>query len=120
MDDRVKCAVTSGYFYGFKESLVRLPGNCSCNFAPNLWTLLDMGDLGAMIAPRPLFVESGRQDHLEGEPGLGNVYPQVEIARGAYSLLGVPERIVHSVHEGGHQWVGKGVIPFFDQYLLQK
>lgn len=120
MDERIKCAVTSGYFYGFKESLVRLPGNCSCNFAPNLWKLLDMGDLGAMIAPRPLFVESGRQDHLEGEPGLDNVYPQVEIARSAYTLLGVPDRIVHSIHEGGHQWVGKGVIPFFDKYLLQK
>lgn len=120
LDERVKCAVTSGYFYGFKESLVRLPGNCSCNFAPNLWKLLDMGDLGAMIAPRPLFVESGRKDHLEGAPGLDNVYPQVQIAREAYELLDCGDRLVHSVHEGGHQWVGVGVIPFFDKWLLKK
>ena len=25
MDDRVKAAITSGYFYGFKESLIELP-----------------------------------------------------------------------------------------------
>lgn len=120
LDERVKCVVTSGYFYGFKESLVRLPGNCSCNFAPNLWTLLDMGDIGAMIAPRPLFVESGRQDHLEGAPGLDNVYPQVQIARDAFELMGCGDRLVHSVHEGGHQWVGTGVIDFFDKWLLGK
>lgn len=120
LDERVKCVVTSGYFYGFKEALLRLPSNCSCNYAPNLWKLLDMGDVGAMIAPRPLFVESGRHDPLEGAPGLDNVYPQVQIAREAFELQGCGDRLVHSIHEGGHQWVGTGVIDFFNHWLLQK
>ena len=120
LDERVKAVITSGYFYGFKESLVRLPGNCSCNFAPNLWKLLDMGDIGAMIAPRPLFVESGRKDPLEGEPGLDNVYPQVQIAREAFEVMGCGDRLVHSIHEGGHQFVGTGMIDFFGKWLLNK
>ena len=120
LDDRIKAAVTSGYFYGFKEALLLQPGNCSCNFAYNLWKLVDMGDLGAMVAPRALFVESGRKDHLEGAPGLDNVYPQVQIARDAFELLGCPEKLVHSVHEGGHQWVGVGVRDFFDRWLLNE
>ena len=73
-----------------------------------------------MVAPRALFVESGRKDHLEGAPGLDNVYPQVQIARDAFELLGCPEKLVHSVHEGGHQWVGVGVRDFFDRWLLNE
>ena len=61
LDDRIRAAVTSGYFYGFKDSLVSLPGNCACNFVPNMWRTMDMGDMGAMIAPRPFFVESGEK-----------------------------------------------------------
>lgn len=120
LDERVKCAVTSGYMYGFKEALLKQPSNCSCNYAPNLWKLVDMGDIGAMIAPRPLFVESGRYDSLAGANGLDNVYPQVQIAREAFELLGHGERLVHSVHEGGHQWSGLGVIDFLDKWLLGK
>lgn len=115
LDERVKCVVTSGYMYGFKEALLKQPSNCSCNYAPNLWKLIDMGDIGAMIAPRPLFVESGRYDPLAGANGLENVYPQVQIAREAYELLGKGECLVHSVHEGGHQWNGTGVIDFINK-----
>ena len=32
LDDRIRCAVISGYLYGYKESLLDLPDNCSCNY----------------------------------------------------------------------------------------
>lgn len=112
MDDRIRAAITSGYFYGFKDSLVSLPGNCACNFVPNLWRTMDMGDMGAMIAPRPLFIESGEKDHLEGARGLDNVYPQVETARKAFALYQAENKLVHSVHDGGHEWRGDGMLDF--------
>ena len=117
IDNRVKAAVTSGYFYGYKEALLRMCANCSCNYIPNMWRTMDMGDMGAMIAPRALFVESGEKDGLNGAPGLDNVYPQVEIARSAFRLYGAEEKLKHSVHPGGHQWVGTGVIEFFNENL---
>lgn len=120
LDTRIRAAVTSGYFYGMKESLVCLPANCACNFVPGMWTVMDMGDMGAMIAPRALFIESGEQDGLNGAPGMDNVYPQVEIARSAYALYNEEEKLCHSVHPGGHVWVGDGVIEFFDRWLLSR
>ncbi|RHP30258.1 alpha/beta hydrolase family protein [Lachnotalea sp. AF33-28] len=120
VDERISAAVTSGYFYGMKESLVVLAANCPCNFVPNMWRTMDMGDMGAMIAPRPLFIESGEKDGLNGPSGLLNVYPQVETARSAFRLYGAQDRLQHSIHPGGHQWVGAGVIEFFDKWLLRK
>jgi pimeloyl-ACP methyl ester carboxylesterase len=118
LDDRIAAAVTSGYFYGVKESLLKLPSNCDCNFVPFFWNTMDIGDLGALIAPRPLFVESGRADHLNGAPGLDNVYPQLETAKKAYRLWGAEGKVAHHIHEGGHQWVGTGLLDFLDGHLL--
>jgi dienelactone hydrolase len=117
LDERVKCAVTSGYFYGVKESLLVLSGNCACNYVPNLWKLADMGDLGALIAPRPLCIETGTQDGLNGERGVANVVEQVEITRAAYKVFGAPERLLHHVFEGGHRWSGEKAIPWLKRWL---
>lgn len=112
LDDRVCAAITSGYFYGFKESLIELPHNCACNFVPFLFETADMGELGALIAPRPFFVESGKKDGLNGKSGIANVTSQLDVARRAYRLYGEERYPIHSVHEGGHQWVGKGMREF--------
>lgn len=65
MDDRIKCAVVSGYFYGYLDSLLKMPHNCGCNFVPDLWNHIDMGDLGALVCPRPLLIESGTRRSFE-------------------------------------------------------
>ena len=69
LDERVCAAVISGYFYGYKDSLLRLNDNCSCNYIPGLWSLADMGDIAALIAPRPLFIETGDVDSSMGRAG---------------------------------------------------
>ena len=106
MDERVRCAVVSGYFYGYKDSLLRLSGNCGCNYVPGLWELVDMGDLGALVAPRLLLVETGTRDDLNGERGVANAVEQVQIARHAYRLLGAEDRLRHVVFDGPHVWHG--------------
>lgn len=115
LDDRIRGAFISGYFYGMLESLVKLPMNCACNFVPHIWETADMGDIAALIAPRPLFIESGEQDSLNGAPGLANVYPQVETAARAYRLFGAENNLRHSVHPGGHVWTGDGMPEFLDE-----
>lgn len=104
MDDRVSRACISGYMYGYKDSLLKLNGNCSCNYVPNLWKYVDMGDIGALIAPRPLLIQSCRADHLNGERGIDNALEQVEIIRSAYECLESEENLCHNICEGGHQW----------------
>jgi dienelactone hydrolase len=117
LDERVRCAVVSGYFYGYRDSLLKLCSNCSCNYVPHLWELADIGDIGALIAPRPLMIETGSQDSLNGERGLANVTEQVAITRRAYELLEVPERLAHDVFEGEHMWHGDLALPWMLQWL---
>lgn len=104
LDERVKKVIISGYMYGYKDSLLVLNGNCSCNYVPHLWEHFDMGDIGALIAPRPFAIQSCRGDHLNGPRGLVNVLEQLETVRKAYGLYGEKTYPVHDVREGRHCW----------------
>ncbi len=118
LDDRIRCATISGYLYGYKESLLDQHGNCSCNYVPHLYEHVDMGDIGALIAPRPLVVETGNRDPLNGASGLDNVRPQVAIMRSAYRLLGHEDLLVHDIFDGEHRWNGVVSIPWMKKHLM--
>lgn len=102
LDPRVRKAFVSGYLYGVDDSLLHLNGNCSCNYTPGLWRLLDMGDIASLIAPHPLLVQSCEEDHLNGSRGLKNVDEQLEVVRDAYKLLGRRDGLRHEVCPGEH------------------
>lgn len=104
LDDRVQYAAVSGYLYGYRDALLTLNSNCSCNYVPHLWEHLDMGDIASLIAPRPLWVQSCREDRLNGPRGVVNAEEQVAVARRAYALLGVQDRLLHEICPGAHQW----------------
>ncbi len=118
-DERIRCAVISGYLYGYRESLLDLHGNCSCNYVPHLYEHVDMGDVAALIPPRPLLIETGDRDPLNGASGLDNVMPQVSIIRRAYRLLGAEDRLYHDVFKGEHRWNGVEAIPWMRRHLAQ-
>lgn len=117
LDDRIQAAVVSGYFYGYQQALLEQYGNCSCNYVPHLYEVIDMGDLAAMIAPRPLMIETGTQDPLNGADGMNNVLPQVRIAARAYRLLDARDNLQHDVFEGAHRWHGIRSVPWLVQRL---
>jgi dienelactone hydrolase len=116
-DERIKCAVISGYLYGYKESLLDLHGNCSCNYVPHLYEHVDMGDIAALIAPRPLLIETGTQDGLNGASGLKNVASQFRIAKKAYRLLKAPDMLKQDIFEGPHRWNGVEALPWLKKHL---
>jgi pimeloyl-ACP methyl ester carboxylesterase len=112
MDERVKSAVVSGYFYGYKNALLEQHECCYCNYVPGLFEAADMGDIGALSANRGLFVETGRYDELNGRDGLDNVYPQVETVKRAAAILGNEAGVRHHVFDGGHAWRGEQSVPW--------
>ncbi len=119
LDDRVRAAVVSGYFYGFRDSLLDINDNCGCNYVPGLWQAVDMGDLGALTAPRPLLIETGDRDPLNGARGLANVTEHVEITRAAYRLLDADDHLVHDVRSGEHRWFGTAAEPWLAARLRE-
>ena len=117
LDERVQCAVISGYFYGVRDALLHLSGNCDCNYVPHLWEYADMGDIAALIAPRSLLIEAGTRDPLNGPRGIQNVLEQYEIAQAAYRLLGAEDRLSIDIFEGEHQWHGTVAFDWLDRWL---
>lgn len=116
-ENLIQAAVVSGYFYGYRESLLVRHGNCSCNYVPHLYEQVDMGDLGALVAPRPLLIETGDKDKLNGESGVKNVKSQVAITRKAYTTFGARKNLVHDLFAGEHVWHGEVSIPWVMQQL---
>ena len=111
LDERVSVAVPSCYFCSFKASIIDLR-HCECNYAPGILRLGEMGDLAAMIAPRPLRVIAGEQDDIFP---IAAVREQFETVKRAYSLLGAEQKCSLAVHPGphaynhemSHEWLAK-------------
>lgn len=116
LDERVQCSVVSGYFYGYLQSLL-IAFCCYCNYVPGLWENVDIGDIGALIAPRPLLIETGDADDLNGQDNLGNVIPQVDTVRRAMALYGLPDNIFHDIFKGEHRWNGEKAYPWLLKHL---
>ncbi len=119
LDERIKAAVVSGYFYGFKESLLEMH-NCDCNYVPDLYRFVDVGDIGALISNRHLFIESGSDDHLNGKSGLSNIYPYIEIVKKAAAICNMENNITHNVIACGHRWGGENSIPWLVKQLANQ
>lgn len=115
LDTRIKKVMISGYFYGFGDSLLIRNGNCNCNYVPGLLKDLDCGDIGCLLAPRPVVIQSCREDHLNGPRGLSNVIEQLEIMEKCYQLLDRKEAVIRDVCEGPHSFHQENM-----EILLQK
>jgi fermentation-respiration switch protein FrsA (DUF1100 family) len=113
-DSRVAAAVVSGYFSSWKVSH-RMPWNmCGSQVLPGMLGRLEHEDLGALVAPRPLMIESGTKDDLFP---YATATESVRRTRLVYELHGSSDRLAHDIFEGGHQWHGTEAIPFLNRWL---
>lgn len=111
IDERITASVPACYLCSFRESIYSLH-HCECNYVPGILEWAEMGDLAALIAPRPLRAIAGERDDLFPIAG---VREQFAVAARAYELLGVGERCSLAVHPGphgynhrmSHEWFGK-------------
>ena len=61
VDERIGACMPSCAFTSFYAS-IGVSAHCFCNYIPGIAREFDMGDLGALIAPRPLIVIAGEKD----------------------------------------------------------
>ncbi|MGH9017889.1 MAG: dienelactone hydrolase family protein [Acidimicrobiales bacterium] len=114
-DERVAACVVSGYFSSWAESH-KMPWNmCGSQVLAGMLGRLEHVDLGALVAPRPMLIESGRHDDLFPAPVAAAGYARL---RDVYATLGSEDgRIVHDVFDGGHQWHGVAAFDFLERWL---
>jgi len=113
VDQRVKAAVVSAYFNTFRDSIVSI-SHCPDNYVPGLLQDMEMYDLSGLVAPRALFVESGRNDRIFPIAGSERAAGK---AREIYQAYGAVERFGYEIHEGGHEVHLVGAFDFLRRVL---
>lgn len=103
MNNNIDKTVISGFLHSYADTLI-YNNRCGCNFIPNMWKYVDMGDIAALCADKEIYFETGDKDSLNGDRGLDGVNEQIEIANKCFNLFG--KEVQMKVCEGSHQWYG--------------
>jgi len=113
LEPRIKAALISGYLNTFRDSIFSI-SHCIDNYVPGILQWCEMYDVAGLIAPRPLFVESGDKD---------DIFP-VEASRASfekvkqvYAVFGKAQLAEHEVFKGEHSFHGKLGLPFLAEHL---
>jgi dienelactone hydrolase len=112
-DQRIAAAIVSGYLSSWRAAH-SVPWNmCGSQVLPGQLGVIEHIDVAALVAPRPLLVESGTDDPLFP---VGAAQSTVAQLRRVYEALGAdPDRVVHDVFEGDHRWHGDDVGAFLQR-----
>ena len=113
LEPRIRVALVSGYLNTFRDSIGSLV-HCTDNYVPGILNWAEMHDLAGLIAPRPLFVESGEKDNIF--PIRASIESFNEV-RKIYGVFGVPDRVEQEVFPDEHAFWGKRGIPFLARHL---
>jgi dienelactone hydrolase len=110
---RIRAAMISGYLNTFRDSVISL-SHCIDNYVPGILNWAEMYDVAGLIAPRPLFVESGERD---------NIFP-IEASRASfarvqkvYEIFGAASRTEQETFDDAHSFCGKRGLPFLAKNL---
>lgn len=113
IEPRFKLAIVSGYLNTFRASVLGMH-HCICNFIPGLASQMDMADLAALVAPRPLLIQSGTQDDIFP---IKATETAIKATKKAYQVFSAKDRVEVDIFEGNHQWSPTKVEGFLKQWL---
>jgi dienelactone hydrolase len=94
LDDRIACSVPVCFIASYDSFFCTGIGHCICSHLPGLLTHADMGQVAALISPRPQLMIAATQDNMFLNWGAHDSYEQ---ANHVYSLLGVKDK--HKYYE---------------------
>jgi dienelactone hydrolase len=113
LDERIACAVVSGYFNTFRHSIMAID-HCLCNYVPGILQYAEMADIAGLLAPRPLLVESGTGDPIF--PVAATRRALEELSR-VYAAFDAQERLDADFFEGEHRWNGAKAYDWLSRWL---
>jgi dienelactone hydrolase len=114
-EPRVAVAVVSGYLASWEASHSVPLNMCGSQVLPGMLGRLEHLDLAALIAPRPLLVETGVDDPLFSR---GPAAATMATLQDVYRALGAADRLEHDLFSGAHEWHGGSAYPFLVRHLM--
>jgi cephalosporin-C deacetylase-like acetyl esterase len=109
LEPRISVAMPSCYVCTFRDSIGMID-HCPDNYIPGIMRWFEMGDMAALIAPRPLVVVAGREDGIFPISGVEETFARIQEI---YNAAGAPDNCRLVVGEGGHRFYAQEAWPVF-------
>ena len=113
LEPRIRAAMVSGYLNTFRDSIMSV-SHCIDNYVPGILNWAESYDVAGLIAPRPLFAESGERDDIFP---IAASRASFERVKKVYEVLGAGAVVEHETFDGPHSFWGKRGIPFLAKHL---
>jgi hypothetical protein len=113
LDERIKSVVVSGYFNSFRRSILAI-NHCECNYVPHILELAEMGDIAALIAPRPFCAINGEKDDIYP---VAFAHEQFKTVRRAYELHNADNACKLHIHPGIHGYHNAMSQSWFSEWM---
>jgi len=113
LEPRIRATMVSGYLNTFRDSILSL-SHCIDNYVPGILNWCEMYDIGGLIAPRPLFIESGTRDDIFPVAASRASFERV---KKVYQVFGAPDNARQEVFEAAHSFHGVEGLPFLARHL---
>jgi dienelactone hydrolase len=113
LDTRIKAAFVSGYLNTFRDCIMSV-SHCIDNYVPGILNWGEMYDVAGLIAPRPLFAESGEHDPIFPLKGFQEAFGRVQ---STYDVFGAKDQTGHEIHGGRHEFSGREGLPWLKSKL---
>jgi dipeptidyl aminopeptidase/acylaminoacyl peptidase len=114
VEERVKLAVASGSLITHARMWRREQVHCRCQYMDRLDGVLDYSDVFALVAPRPLVIQSGEKD---GGFPVGSARKAFKRIKKAYEIADAQDYTYHDVHDGAHEFRSEVPLEWFERYL---
>ena len=116
LDDRVQVAFVNSYLGKYVVTSLD-EEHCPCNDIPGMLRYAEMGDVAALIAPRPVMFVNGRRDPATN-PAARESFA---IVSQMYRFLGLPRRaMLIEPEEMGHYFDNQLAIGWFRRWLSRR
>jgi hypothetical protein len=113
LEPRIKVAMISGYLNIFRDCILSL-SHCIDNYVPGILNYAELYDVAGLIAPRPLFVESGEKDEIFPIAASLESFARVKKVYEVFGATGVVEQ---ETFDGPHSFWGVKGVPFLARHL---
>lgn len=103
LEARISAVVLTGFTNTMKDSILGVQ-HCIDNYTPGLLTHAELPELIGLIAPRPLFLETGDSDRIFPLEGFRKAATELEVI---YKAEGAGDKLGVDIFPGGHEVNGR-------------
>jgi dienelactone hydrolase len=113
LEPRIRAALVSGFLNTFQASIMSI-SHCIDNYVPGILNWAESYDVAGLIAPRPLFVESGERDDIFP---IAASRASFERVKKVYEVFDAAAMTGQETFDGPHSFWGKRGLPFLAKHL---